>query len=287
MPGPDFVGCPDDRDALVEAEIDKVLTQYRESPKLLAVLRADLDQIAEAIQVACSIPDYFDLDTAVGDQLTILGKRLGWPREHCYCVTHPVFGFSCDPTNEEYTLEGFCVDGIRWSDCIDFGVGTISIDDDELYRRFLKVRRYQFLALYDIDSLEACARILFGDQALVLDASNRRVVIAPGRVLSTLEHAMLPLFRKVLPAALGIEVYFHLGGVPVFGFGDGWGEFCQIEIEGIDPVGAEWMCPQFFDCSGGPQDVGAIPVYLEMWPVVYSTALPRAKVEYQIEEGEG
>lgn len=287
MAGPDFAGCPDDRGALVEAEIDRVLTQYRESPKLLGVIRADLDQIAEAIQVACSLPDYFDIETAVGHQLTLLGKRLGWPREHCYCVTHPVFGFSCDESNEEYQLEGFCVDGIRWSDCIDFGIGTISIDDDELYRRFLKVRRYQFLGLYDMDSLEACTRILFGDQAMVVDAGNRKVVIGPGRVLTTLENAMLPLFRKVMPVALGIETYFHLGSLPVFGFGDGWGEFCQIEIEGMTPIGAEWMCPEFFDCAGGDQEVGGIPVYLELWPEIYSTTLSLATVQYQIEDEAG
>lgn len=284
MAGPDFAGCPPSVDDLVEKEIDRILTQYRESDKLLAVIRADLEQIAEAIQVGCSIPDYFDLDTAVGHQLTLLGKRMGWPREHCYCVSHPVFGFDCDDPTGGYSLEGFCVDGIRWSDCIDFGVGTISIDDDELYRKFLKVRRYQYLSLYDIDSLTECVKIMFGDTGLVLDAGNRRVVLAPGRALSKLETSMLPLYRRIMPVAMGIEVYFHLGNVPVFGFGEGWGGFCDIDIPGQYSAGAEWMCPELFDCATPDAGVGEIPVYLELWPQVYSTTLSQATVEYQIEE---
>lgn len=268
-----MIECPDPG-ALVEAEIDRVLTQYRESPKLLHLIRTYLLQAEEALRVICSIPDFFDIDTSVGDQLTLIGKRLGWPRCHCYCVTQPVFGFACEGVPSEYTLTGFCDDSGTWVDCADFGVETVCITDDSVYRQFLYSRRYQFLGLYDIASLEAAVRHLFGPTGLVLDAGQRRVVIAPGRPLSADESALLPLYQRVLPVALGISIRFHLGALPVFGFGDGWGGFCE---------GAEWMCPEEITCAVPDVGVPAIPVHLDLWPEIYSEAVPGALVEYDIE----
>ncbi len=225
------VSCPLP-EKLVENEIDKVLTQYRESPNLLFVIRTYLRKVAEVLGTICVIPAYFDLYDAIGDQLTLLGQRLGWPREHCVCATQPVFGFDCDP-EEITTLElsrpitGFCDPVGTWSDCGPFGLSTLNLSDDEVYRKFLLVRRYQMLGLYDLESLTKAIQIFWGPTATVLHHGNGRVVVAPGRDLEPSELAFLPLYPRVLPVALGIKVRFHFGAIPVFGFGDGWLGFCQ------------------------------------------------------------
>ncbi|NTA36841.1 glycine-rich domain-containing protein [Agrobacterium salinitolerans] len=77
--------CPD-KSAFVEERIDKILTQYRESPRLLAIIRQDVEQIADAVIETCEIPSKFDILDATGDQLTIIGRQLGWPRCHCIKV---------------------------------------------------------------------------------------------------------------------------------------------------------------------------------------------------------
>lgn len=264
-------------DTLVEERVDRVLTQYRESPKLLHLMRTYMRQVEEMISSACSTPEQFDIDTAVGDQLTLIGKRLGWPRCHCVCTTQPVFGFECEGFPHEYQMAGFCDDNGVWLDCNPFGVGDICITDDEVYRSFLRVRRYQMLSLYDLTSLTEAVRILFGEQAFVLDAGRGRVVIAPGRDLTSSEQLLIQLYPRVLPVAPGIRVRFHFGEYErVFGFGDGWGGFCEpvypeglplvteddedIEIEGgvaliTEPLfeGAPWMCeidPKPYTCAG-------------------------------------
>ena len=122
----------DDRAGLIEERIDRILTQYRESRNLIGIIRHDLGQIADVIieangsrgivselissgsnvlsdsqqviisdpdcQPAPGMPEKFDILTAVGDQLTIVGKWLGFPRCHCICQNVPVFGFSCSET---------------------------------------------------------------------------------------------------------------------------------------------------------------------------------------------
>ena len=225
------VECPV-REQLVEDLIDRVLTQYRESPNLLFMMRTYLGKVAEVLLNVCIIPAYFDLYDAVGDQLTLLGQRLGWPRAHCACATQPVFGFDCDP--EEQTtpelfkpMAGLCDEVSTWVDCGPFGQSDITLSDDEMYRKFLKVRRYQMLGLFDIDSLTEAIQIFWGPTAMVLDHGNGRVVIAPGRALTTSEKAVLPLYPRVLPVALGIQIRFHFDVVPVFGMEEGWLGFCH------------------------------------------------------------
>lgn len=256
--------CPQDFEA-VENRINRVLTQYRESPKLLHVIRTYLRQVEMAEQAICSLPDYFDIDTAIGEQLTLLGERMGFPRTHCVCEVQPVFGFDCDDDNQYgFSILGFCSDA-TWIECTDLGVSYITINDDELYRRFLKVRRYQMLAYFDRDNLVKAIREMWGPTALILDARNGRVVLAPGRPLEVGEQAVLQLYPRVLPIPLGIRVRFHFGSVNVFGFGDGWSGFCEGDATDGLPlltdtdetiltdsdeeiltdnigIGAEWMC---------------------------------------------
>lgn len=237
-----------DNEVRVEQRIDRVLTQYRESPNLLYLMRTYLRQVAEVTNVVCTIPDFFDLDTAVGEQLTLLGQRLGWPRCHCICNSQPVFGFDCNGVPSSYVTGSFCDDGVTWIDCGPTGTTDICITDDDLYRRFLKVRRYQMLSLYDPESLTEAIRIMWGENAWIMDAGVGRVVVAPGRALTDAEMAFFQLYPRVLPVAPGINVKFHLGTEDIiFGFGEGWSGFCEdvypngttIDTEDGDPLVTE------------------------------------------------
>lgn len=215
---------------LIETRIDRVLTQYRESPNLLFLLRNHLGSVADVYAAICSLPDFFQLDSAVGDQLTLLGERMGWPRCHCVCEVQPVFGFDCGDSFDLRPVVGFCVPSSTWAGCSS-GISDICLTDDETYRKFLQVRVYQYLNLYDLGSLTTAIQILFGITAEVLAAGEGRVVIAPGRDLTQSEIALLQLYPRVLPIALGIQVRFHFGAKRVFGFGDGWGGFEEVDLE--------------------------------------------------------
>lgn len=257
---------------MVEERIDQILTQYRESPRLLHVIRTALRQVQEAAEAIDAIPSFFEIETAVGDQLTIIGKALGWGRTHCICDIQPVFGFECDGAGFGYSLSGFCDDNSTWDACDARGFSEITLADDDLYRKFLKVRRYQFLGMFDRASLTEAIQTFWGETAAILDDRNRRVVIAPGRALTASEQAVLQLYPRVLPIALGMKIRMHFGlSFPCFGFGDGWGGFCDpyaespllatesgelIVTEASEPIalqsGAAWVCPidvHPYDCA--------------------------------------
>lgn len=225
--------CPAEFD-LVEDEVNRVATQFREATKFLGLIRGYLSQTEAAAIKLCDLPSFFDIDTAIGDQLTIIGKWLGFPRCHCVCDAPAVFGFDCGPYVGPFTLSGFCAPGSTWLDCPPLGTSTLCIDDDEIYRGLLKARRYQMLGLYDIASVQAAIRHVWGGTAQVADASVGSVILAPGRALTAFETTVLPVAFRVFPVAPGIKALAHLGTGPIFGFGAGWGGFCED---------AEFLCP--------------------------------------------
>lgn len=230
---------------LVDGEIDRVLTQYRESPNLLGMIRSYLGQIEIAIDAAIAVPSFFDIAYAVGDQLTLIGKRMGFPRCHCICDVAPVAGFDCVGYTGPYELVGFCAPGSSWINCSPIGDSELCITDDATYRGMLLARRYQMMGLYDVASLHSAAQHVWGANASVADSGRGKVVVATGRALTAFETKALPIAFRVLPIALGIKALVSVTSGPVAGFGDGWAGFCET------PEPAEWLCasdPYAYSC---------------------------------------
>lgn len=221
------MACPD-IDALSESKIDKVATQYREATKFLAMLRAYLREAATLARASCEVLDYLDIDTAVGDQLTILGKALGWPRCHCRGQRRPVFGFACDFSDclvPAVPVAGFCEAEWDCGDAPDFV--EFCFTDDELYRRFLKARVVTLTGDYTHAGITAAARELFGDAAVIYREDEGLVGVSSPRLLSSVEISIAHLFLQVLPVPPGVDLEIWHGNGPPFGFGAGWGGFCS------------------------------------------------------------
>lgn len=214
---------------LVEDALSKVLTQYRESDNFLLLIQTYLREAEIVYQAIEDIPLFFDIETAVGEQLTFIGKRLGWGRCHCICQPRTLIGIECEGYTERYKIGGLCNDQATWEDCGAIINSEICIDDDETYRKFLKVRCYQMLQRYSLEDANTCCDIFWGSTAFVLKHGNGRIVIATGRDLTEEEFTLLQLCPRVFPVALGIDVYFHLNRVPVAGIGEGWDGVCESE----------------------------------------------------------
>lgn len=224
---------------MVAKGLSRLITQYREAEKFRGLLADYLTGIEQTAVEICSIPDAFDIETAVGDQLTLIGKRMGFPREHCVCELPPVFGFDCGAISR-YPLVGFCETEETWAGCASSGVATVSVDDDEIYRSFLLARRYQIIAAFDADSLQAALGHIWGETAYFWTGAVGEVVVAPGRYLSALETRLLPVAARAIPVATGVRMLIRIGLARPFGFGAGWGEICT----------SEWSCPDEFSPDG-------------------------------------
>ncbi|MBY0252866.1 MAG: DUF2612 domain-containing protein [Methylobacterium organophilum] len=67
-------------ETLVSRELGRVTTPYREAERFLAYVRGVLEQVQAVTRAVSAIPTFFDIDNAVGEQLTLVGKRLGFRR---------------------------------------------------------------------------------------------------------------------------------------------------------------------------------------------------------------
>ncbi len=214
---------------MVEPRLEKLINQYQESPKLQHVIRSALLQVQEATETVEAVPSFFALETAVGEQLTFIGKVMGWPRSHCVCNVQPVYGAECEGFVSAFPIAGPCDANATWVNCDARGFSEVTLSDDELYRKFLKVRRYQFMRQIDRASLTAAAQIFFGSAAFVAHEGQGRVVIAPARELTQAELGIVQLYPRVMPVAIGTRVLFHFGTrFPLAGGGEGWGTACEL-----------------------------------------------------------
>lgn len=224
--------------SLVETELSRIVTQYREAERLKAYARACLTEVASVASIICDMPRHFDLNTAAGEQLTFIGERMGFPRCHCVCAQRKVFGWSDCPPDPRYIIGGFC-DDVTFIDCVNAGVDDVCLVDDEVYRGFLKARRYDMLGLYDLDSMQSALGLVWGADAWVVTSSGGAVTVAPGRDLTAEEDRQIQIVARVLPIPPGITLNIHRGALPIFGFGEGWGGFCDGSVllcaETIDP----------------------------------------------------
>lgn len=191
---------------LVAAFKSRLAHNYIEGANINAVLDALLAQVEEFETSACTLLDNFDCDTAVGEQLDIIGLLVGLPRTVCavYRGIPQVCGAAVVPF-EDYTFA----------------------DDDE-YRKFIKA----MIASRNFDgTLNGYTQILqflfddipLGDpltgDAKVLVAHAGYVLIGIPRALTDAENQLMELIKFILPyyGATDVRVAF---GVDYFTLGD-------------------------------------------------------------------
>ena len=246
---PSLKDCPQYGE-LIDVMMSRILTQYRESPNLIAFIENYLVVLEEVLIEACALPAYFNLDTAVGEQLTFIGRRMGFVRTHCVCTTRLVYGIEtayCEP-QPFIQIAGLCDSAATFIDCDESGAGTVTINDDELYRNCLKVCAYRLGNQYSWQDLTDAIQILFGENAIIVTSGNGRVVIWPGRAISNEEFVLLQVYARILPVAMGIKIFFHLGTNRIAGIGTGWGGFCELISEGENVV--DYLGNNVVDSSG-------------------------------------
>ncbi|EYR81374.1 DUF2612 domain-containing protein [Shinella sp. DD12] len=262
-----------DKAAMEEERINRVLTQYRESPNLLGLIRAVLSELADVAERGDAIQSAFNIDTSVGDQLTMIGKWLGWPRTHCQGSRAKVFGFACedDDCSVGYPVLGFC-EGARFA-CDGAQFEEYTFEDDELYRRYLKARAVAINSAqtndYTRESLVAAATAMFGAECVIVKEGRAEIILCLTRFFTSDELQILHLAEHVLPIAPGVKLtWAHCDGA-IFGFGAGWGEMCTSSFykiitdplerkpkSGIFGFGPDWsgFCTGRF-YSGDPADL--------------------------------
>lgn len=115
-------------DTLVQPYLDLVTGEHRDKPDFVSVLTVALEPIADTRAVVDAFPTAYDLDTAVGAQLDVVGEWAGRPRYLTAPLTDVYFSF-------DDAEVGF--DSGTWKGPYDPETGLVALPDSP-YRTLLR-----------------------------------------------------------------------------------------------------------------------------------------------------
>ena len=188
-------------------------SEHNQKPNFVASVTASVQPFADALAVLSTFPTLFDIDTAVGSQLDIVGEWIGASRELAIPLTGVYFAWD---------TAGLGWDEGYWQGPFDPSTGLVSLNDTD-YRTLLLAKiannlwdgtvpnAYQFLAPVFPDNL-----IIIQDNG---DMSMYIGVLGPSLdavKTSLLENGYLDL----KPAGVRIAGYLtqSVPNAPLFGF---------------------------------------------------------------------
>lgn len=213
--------------------LERRIGQYVESDNLAAVLGTYLREMEPVRAALAELARVLDLDTAQGEALSLIGRRMGFPRTHCVSQSRPVFGFPRPngPLPGEPEIGDLGDPATVWAGSEAVGVGSITINDDAAYRRFLKARAVQLRSDYTVAALLRACVALFGPGVEILGDTDRTVVVVLPARLDATARLWRPLYPRVLPIPPCVSVRFHERdpSLDLFGFGAGWAPLFEVQ----------------------------------------------------------
>lgn len=160
-----------------------VTSQYQSSPKFLAFVKAMIQKLDDASNCLLSFTDAFDLDTAVGAQLDVLGAILGTSR------TLPF-----QPTS-----------------------GSPVLGDSD-YRTLLRAKVYLNLWNGEVDALQPLWQKIFpGGKIVIEDAQNMSATIVLSGTFTSIAQQMITN-GMIIPRPAGVLYNYTFASLPIFGF---------------------------------------------------------------------
>ncbi|MGG2044128.1 DUF2612 domain-containing protein [Burkholderia gladioli] len=199
------------------ADIDDYLglitSEHRAAPRFMAVVEMLAAPLVDLMNVLGGAPALFDLDSAVGDQLDVLGQWIGLSRQ----VSTPLTGiyFSFD-------VAGLGFDQGVWKGPFDPDTGLVSLDDDT-YRMTLRAKiaanhwdGTPGAAADILDSLAPAGTLVFledpCDMSITIGIAGKQ---PPALYIALLKNGFLSLKPEAVHVNYAVT---SVDGAPIFGF---------------------------------------------------------------------
>ena len=186
---------------------DRLILQYRDKPRARAMVALAIKQmIADAILL--DIQNAFDLDTAYGEQLTILGKYIGVPRYYQTALSPDYYGFKDYDTGEPQNnngmrdYDGGFNESVLWLSYETGNTQTAYIPDT-IYRTLLKLQVDLNKNDSTIQNIQKYLLKFFGESVYLVDNHDMTMtyIYNPSSIPIAVE--LLPTF---LPHPMGVLI---------------------------------------------------------------------------------
>lgn len=221
----------------------RVATQYTESQKFLAYVRALLESSAELEAVLQKVAEQTDIDLAAGVNLDVIGEIVGISRIIPASVQLAFFGFQDNAAALNFGEEGAQGIGARFYDEGEPYLATSVLNDPE-FRLLIRAKIVKNHALGTNEDVIAGLAYLFGGgmaiQVAVEDIGGMAIQVAVGRPLTYLEKVLITNL-DVLPRPAGVRISQRVtySTTSYFGF-DGQNSALSFGEEGQPSVGGQF-----------------------------------------------
>lgn len=219
----------------------RIATQYTESQRFLAYVRALLESSAELEAVLQKVTEQSDIDLAEGVNLDVIGEIVGISRIIPASVQLAFFGFQDNAAALNFGEEDAQGVGGRFYDEGEPYLATSVLNDPE-YRMLIRAKIVKNHAVGTNEDVIAGLAYLFGSgnmaiQVAVEDIGNMAIQVAVGRPLTYLEKVLISQL-DILPRPAGVRISQRVtfDTINYFGF-DGQSSALSFGEEGLSSVG--------------------------------------------------
>ena len=206
--------------------VNLLIKQYWEKPKANAEIEFKAGVWNKTYEWIDSFTEEFDIDTATGDRLDIIGRIVGISRIVPFVVAKIAFGF-----NENANARGFddkftpLVDRAPFQDKFERAYTTLQLDD-LAYRFFIRAKISRNTGSpYLVDdrglSIQESVNALFEGSAYVIDKKDMTLVLYVSPTFN-FERLLAIIRLNLLPKPQGVryEIITQAGPGETFGFAD-------------------------------------------------------------------
>lgn len=181
-----------------------ITSQHRDRPKFVAMVQAIAGAVGDITAMIQSLPQAFDIDTAVGTQLDIIGEWVGQSRVVAGVLTFGFFGFSDSLVAEPFGEEGNPSIGGRFYEEGEPFTQTAVLGDPE-YRLVLKAKIIRNHYQGTTEAIENALQLIFGVPAIVRDDGTMNIDIVVNGPISLIGQSLLTNF-DLLPRPAGVAI---------------------------------------------------------------------------------
>lgn len=215
----------------------RIATQYTESQRFLAYVRALLESSAELEAVLQKVAEQTDIDLAAGVNLDVIGEIVGVSRIIPDSIAVKFFGFEGQPGGDVFGEEGALGIGSRFREETEPETATSVLADPE-YRLLIRAKIVKNHAHgTNEDILQGLAYLFNAPRTVVEDLGRMAIGVAIGRQLTFQEKALVTVL-DILPRPAGVRINWRstFDSAKYFGF-DGQPGALSFGEEGQPSVG--------------------------------------------------
>lgn len=187
-----------------------VTSEHNQKPNFMALVGVLAGAMADAVAATASIPLAFNLQTAIGKQLDIIGQWVGQPRIIPQVLVPGFFGFSALQTGAPEglalpfgRLQDMSFGGV-WFGLQDSAAGSTTLNDAQ-YRTVIAARIARNQSNGTLGAIEMALLDVFGSPCAVLDFGTMQLTINVSVPISPVDEALLTLL-DILPRPAGVAI---------------------------------------------------------------------------------